>query len=49
MEQVRNFARHAGRVGWFSAVVEFVFDWLTLARIHYDENGCMHSESTIRL
>ena len=45
--QTRNFFRHAELVGIGFAVFELVFDWITLAEIRYDDNGCMHTTSCI--
>lgn len=46
---MKNFIKFANSVGWFSAIVVFLFDWITNppGSVWIDENGCLHCESTI--
>ena len=43
--QFRNFLKHADKIGLFTALIELVWTWISSAEFHYDEAGCLHSES----
>lgn len=43
--QFRNFLKHAELVGLFTALIELAWTWFTSVDFHYDDAGCLCSES----
>lgn len=44
---MKNFTKHANRVGYITASVDVIWTWLNSVpgSVFIDEDGCLHSES----
>ena len=42
---MKNFLKHAAKVGLVTSVIEAAATWLTSVDMHYDDDGCLCSTS----